>query len=63
MSEKDKTSMGLIMGFLEAQEMAEKNGFYQFECPICGGKASWKRSAYNNHLHVFCKDCGIWVAE
>lgn len=52
-----------IKKFLTAQKKAEKAGKYEFDCPLCGGKAVWARSDWNNHLHCGCKSCGFQVME
>ena len=53
-----------IMHLLDhAQHEAEKKGEKEFTCPVCGGRAFWKRSTYNGHLRVACMDCGVWMQE
>ena len=49
--------------YMKAQKEAEKQGKREFACPICGGKAEWGRSNYNNHLHTWCAKCGIKIME
>lgn len=53
----------IVFKFLEAQDKAEEAGLHEFTCPICGGKATWYRSAYNNHLHSHCEKCGAGIVE
>jgi predicted RNA-binding Zn-ribbon protein involved in translation (DUF1610 family) len=52
-----------IIKFMDAQQKAEKKGRNDFECPLCGGEAWWRRSSYNNHLHCGCKKCGVAIME
>jgi len=52
-----------IFDFLKAQTEAEEKGEKEFVCPLCGGKAWWGRSSYNNHLHCGCKKCGFKMME
>ena len=56
-------SMNDIFKYLQAQQEAEKKGEHEFVCPICGGKARWLRSTYNNHLHSSCEKCKFRVME
>lgn len=49
--------------FIEARQKAEREGKKEFTCPICGGKAAWDRSPYNNHLRCWCKGCGFRMME
>lgn len=49
--------------FMKAQQEAEEAGETEFTCPLCGAKAMWGRSPYNNHLHCGCKGCGIRMME
>lgn len=53
----------IVFKYLEAQDKAEKAGEHEFTCPICGGKATWFRSEYNNHLHSHCEKCGMGIVE
>lgn len=52
-----------LKAFMEAQQAAEEEGRQEFTCPLCGEKAMWGRSPYNNHLHCSCKGCGIRMME
>jgi len=49
--------------FMKAQQEAEQAGNNEFTCPLCGGKAWWSRSSYNNHLHAGCHGCGMRMME
>lgn len=49
--------------FLKAQQIAEEDGQSEFTCPVCGGKAWWSRSSYNNHLHCRCEKCGLGMIQ
>ena len=49
--------------FLDAQDKAEQKGEHEFTCPLCGGKAYWSRSSYNNHLHAKCNGCDMVIME
>ena len=55
--------MEQFIAFMKAQQEAEKEGRQEFTCPLCGGKARWGRSSYNNHLWCNCADCGIRMME
>ena len=52
-----------IFKYLKAQQEAEKKGEHEFVCPICGGKARWLRSTYNNHLRSICEKCKSSIME
>lgn len=52
-----------VIAFMKAQITAENEGKKEFVCPICGGKAYWGRSSYNNHLHSGCRDCRFYMIE
>lgn len=52
-----------MMSFGTAQQKAEQEGRSEFECPLCGGRAWWSTSSYNNHLHCGCKQCGFKMME
>lgn len=49
--------------FMESQQEAEKEGRQEFKCPLCGGRAMWGRSDYNNHLWTKCFGCGFLMME
>ena len=52
-----------LTAFMKAQQQAEERGQQEFTCPLCGSKAIWARSTYNNHLHCGCTSCGIHMME
>lgn len=52
-----------IVAFMKAQEEAEKEGLLYFDCPLCGGTASWGRARSNNHLFCHCSGCGFRMME
>lgn len=52
-----------ICMLLKALQAAEEAGEKEFTCPFCSGRAWWERSAYNNHMHSGCKDCGFRMLE
>ena len=52
-----------IFEYLKAQQEAEERGEHEFVCPLCGGKARWLRSTYNNHLRSSCEKCRFCVME
>lgn len=41
----------------------EKGKLYEFECPICKGKAKAIKSSYNGHLWSECKKCNMIIAQ
>lgn len=43
--------------FVRAQQHAENTKSSQFTCPLCGGKANWKRSMVNKRLTSRCSNC------
>lgn len=47
----------------KAQAAAEADGRPIFECPICGGRAGWRKEMqmgqWTGRRHVWCMDCGI----
>lgn len=43
--------------FVKAQQHAENTKSSQFTCPLCGGKASWKRTMVNKRLYCRCANC------
>lgn len=43
--------------FVKAQQRAELAKSSQFTCPLCGGKATWKRSLVNKRLSCKCANC------
>lgn len=54
--------------FLEFLKVAndickEKGKEYEFECPICKGKAEGIKNSYNGHLWAKCKKCNMNVIE
>ena len=59
---EDET-MESLFKFLRAEQKAEEEGKQEFTCPLCGGKAWWARSSYNNHKHTSCTKCGMYVGE
>lgn len=57
-----------IEEFLEFLQVAsnackEKGKEYEFECPICKGKAKAIKNNYNGHLWAKCEKCDMNVIE
>lgn len=69
---KEKTSDKIedkeIEEFLKYLEVAnevakEKGKEYEFECPICKGKAIAIKNTYNGHLWSKCEKCDMTVIQ
>ena len=41
----------------------ERGKLYEFECPICKGKAQAIKDNYNGHLHAECKQCDLLIMQ
>lgn len=41
----------------------EKGKLYEFECPICKGKATAIKNTYNEHLWSKCERCDMTIIE
>lgn len=68
MSEADKTEDKYIQEFLQYLKVAdevckEKGKVYEFECPICKGKAKAIKNSYNGHLWLKCENCDMNVIQ
>lgn len=49
---------------LESHEITESpDRIYEFDCPICGGKAYASKAGSNGHVHVHYDKCGINIIE
>lgn len=68
MSKADEIEDKEIGDFLNFMEVAydncqERGKIYEFECPICKGKAKAIKSNYNGHLWAQCKGCDMNVIQ
>lgn len=41
----------------------EKGKMYEFECPLCKGKANAIKNTYNGHLWAKCDSCDMNVIQ
>ena len=46
-----------------SEVVKEKGKYYEFECPICKGKATSIRNTYNGHLWSKCESCDMLVIQ
>ena len=46
-----------------SEVVKEKGKHYEFECPICKGKAAAIRNIYNGHLWSKCEKCNMTVMQ
>lgn len=53
-----KVSSDLFMWIVTIAE-AEAKGKHEFICPLCGGKAEFRRVEINHHLRAWCNQCGM----
>lgn len=68
MSKADEIEDKEIEDFLNYIRVAndickEKGKMYEFECPLCKGKAIAIKSNYNGHLWSKCEKCDMNVIE
>lgn len=68
MSKADEIEDKEIEEFLSFMSVAnkqceEKGRVYEFECPICKGKANAIKNNYNGHLWAKCNDCDMNVIQ
>lgn len=68
MSEADEIEDKDIQEFLQYLKVAdkvckEKGKVYEFECPICKGKAKAIKNSYNGHLWSKCENCAMTVIQ
>ena len=68
MSKADEIKDEEIKDFLKFLKVAddtvkEKGKEYEFECPICKGKARGIKSTYNGHLWAKCEKCDMNIIE
>lgn len=68
MSKADEIEDKEIEDFLKFMKIAndickEKGKMYEFECPLCKGKAKAIKNTYNGHLWAKCNDCDINVIQ
>lgn len=47
----------------KASQNLENGKSKEFKCPLCGGKATAKRSRHNGHLWAECHNCGEKISE
>lgn len=53
-----------LMYLKTANDIAQEKGkLYEFECPICKGKATAIKNTYNGHLYSKCKMCDMTIIE
>jgi len=41
----------------------ERGKIYEFECPICKGKAKVSKASVNGHIHARCEKCDMKVIQ
>lgn len=41
----------------------EKGKSYEFECPLCKGRAEGIKNNYNGHLWAKCEKCNMTIME
>lgn len=68
MSKADEIEDKEIQDFLKFLKVAndtckEKGKIYEFECPLCNGKAEAIKNNYNGHLWAKCKKCDMNIIE
>lgn len=68
MSKTDEIKDKDIEDFLKFLKVAnnvvkEKGKIYEFECPLCQGKAEAIKNTYNGHLWSKCKKCNMNIIE
>ena len=58
MDDKTNEILRFLCAALDA--CGEKAGvWYEFRCPICGGRARVSKSPYNGHHTGVCDGCGV----
>lgn len=61
---EDKEIEDFLKFLKVASDIAKEKGKeYEFECPLCKGKANAFRNTYNGHLWAKCEKCEINVIE
>lgn len=68
MSKEDKIEDKEIKDFIKFLEVAnnackERGKYYEFECPLCKGKAEGTKNSYNGHLWAKCNGCDMNVIQ
>ena len=64
MDEEEKDIQEFLQYLKVADEMCKEKGkVYEFECPICKGKAKSIKNSYNGHLWSKCEKCDMNVME
>lgn len=54
-----------MIPFMKAAKevIKEPDKQYQFECPLCGGKAVGGMASINKHVHAHCTKCKIQIMQ
>ena len=64
MDEEEKDIQEFLQYLKVVDEVCKEKGkVYEFECPICKGKAKAIKNSYNGHLWSKCEKCDMNVME
>lgn len=68
MSKADEIENEEIEDFINFLQVAdniceEKGKTYEFDCPICKGKAKAIKNTYNGHLWASCESCNMKLIQ